>query len=61
MGQKYTLWDLCFLKCLITILITVILISLGRDVENLVYSISYLAQFMEAAILKIENEAQAGS
>ena len=36
----------------------VVLFSLSRDAEKLVYGKIYLARFMEAAILTIENEAQ---
>ena len=57
-GQTYILCDVCILLCLMTILLMVILFSLGRDAEKLMYVFSYLARFMGAAILTIENEAQ---
>ena len=56
--KYYIFHDLCLLRHLIKILVTVVLFSLGCDDEKLVYGISYPARFMEAAILTIENEAQ---
>ena len=43
------------------ILIMVILFGLSRDDEKLVYGKTYLARFMEAAILKNKNKARAVS
>ena len=57
-GQKYILHDLCLLRCLMVILVTVVLFSLGRDVKNLEYGKSYLARSMNTAVMKRENGAQ---
>ena len=56
--QKYIPYDLFELKVLMIILVTVILFSLGRDAEKLVYGKTHLARFMESAIMTIDNEAR---
>ena len=47
-GKKYILHDLCLLRCLMVILVTVVLFSLGRDAKKLEYGKSYLARFKKS-------------